>query len=185
MAYDKKLLERWIECEEDDNEPSDAEVREAMWENITYCHLINRRIAYCRDLLKTHKDAFLYFVLAKLYSRYEYANDDQFLYMRLVRYCCIMAVRLDRDYAAAWGFLSSVYRWLSVVARAKNEVDRDEGACTDNSRQQIKFIENAILCVKKAIKKDPSHKDYPAWLKFYYQERNVIYKHKEVSRHEQ
>lgn len=176
MAYDKKLLERWIECGEDDNAPSDAEVRATMWENITYCHLINKRIAFCRELLKSHKDAFLYYVLAKLYAQYEYGYNDQILYMRPVRYCCIMAVRLDRNYSAAWAFLSCVYRWLSVVERAKNEVDRDEGACTDNSKQQIKFIENAILYVKKAIKQDPSHKDYPAWLRFYYQERNVIYK---------
>jgi hypothetical protein len=200
MEYNKSLLESWTgDFEKSDlEEDSDEESWNSMWEGIIENHRINKRIEYCKSLLAENKDAFLCYVLARLYSFWESGHCTQVMHMRPVRYYCIMAIRIDRDYARAWALISAVYWRLSLMERAKKHLFEGDGDFVEeavlfqsatknngsrllfdvceNRRKQIKYIEKAIYCIKRALQKESLNEKYQEFLKCYFQERNEIYK---------
>lgn len=199
MEYNKSLLESWTgdfdgECPEG----TDDQTAEIMWQDLVINHRIMKRIEYCKSLLAKHRDPFLCYVLARLYSFWDSGYCREVLEMRPVRYYCIMAIRIDRNYTLAWSFLSSVYWGLCVAEKAKNHLFDDDEDSTEetelflrdiekggqdpqaffrkNRRQQIRYIEKAIRCIRRALQTDPFNEKYHELQKCYFWERNEIYK---------
>jgi hypothetical protein len=192
MNYNKDLLKSWlIELEDDPefNDLSDEEIRELRLEGLKFYLHLNRKIEYCKNLAFKYKDAFLYYVLAELYDRYDFSHCRGILYKRAARYYCIMAIRRDRNYTPAWALLSAEHWWLSVIERTRDSILKNDNYIEDDSviiqeakdkayksrTIQIKHIEKAIYYIRKVLKREPLNKQYQAWHKFYCQERNEIY----------
>jgi len=53
--------------------------------------------------------------------------------------------------------------------------DYSEPLFSKNRKEEIKYIEKALCCIKKALQIEPQNEEYLNILKFYYQKRNEIY----------
>jgi len=181
MGYNKDLLKSWLVELEDDpefNDLSDEEIRELRLEGLKFYLQLNRKIEYCKNLALKYKDAFLYYVLAELYDRYDFSYCSKILYKRAARYYCIMAIRRDRNYTPAWALLSAEHWWLLVIERAKDSILKNDNYIEEHSviipeakdkafincSIQIKHIEKAIYCIRKALKREPLNIQYQASL---------------------
>ena len=187
MGYNKDLLKSWLD--EDEDYLEDYSEEEEMLEEesavlyIRNCIQTNRRISYCKKLLIRHKDALIYYTLAILYRTYDFDPDGNLLYKKPVRYYCIMAIRKDRQYASAWVLLAETYYWIALVVgevattRPVSSISGDysEFLFSKDRKGEIKYIEKALYCVKKALQIEPQNEEYLNILKFYYQKRNEIY----------
>jgi hypothetical protein len=187
MKYNKDLLKSWLD--EDEDYVEDYSEEEEMLEEesavlyIRNCIQTNWRINYCKKLLTQYKDALIYYTLAILYRTYDFDPDGDLLYKKYVRYYCIMAIRKGRRYASAWALLSETYYWIALVAgevattRTLSLISDDysESLFSKNRKEEIKYIEKALCCVKKALQIEPQNEEYLNILKFYYQKRNEIY----------
>jgi tetratricopeptide (TPR) repeat protein len=186
MEYNKNLLKSWLDEDEDrldDCSEEDMSEEELALFHIRDCIETNQKIDYCKKLLTQHKDALIHYTLAVLYRTYDFDPEGNLLYKRHVRYYCIMAIRKNRNYASAWALLSEAYQWVSLVAGEVTMVPSTSSLSDKNSKplvfknqkEQIKYIEKALLCVKKALQIDPPNEEYQNMLKYYYQQRNEIY----------
>ena len=187
MGYNKDLLKSWLVEDEDylEDYPEEEEMseEESAVLYIRNCIETNRRINYCKKLLAQHKDALIYYTLAILYRTYDFDPDGNLLYKKYVRYYCIMAIRKDRRYASAWALLAETYYWIALVAgeavttRPLSSISGgySEPLFFKNRKEEIKYIEKALCCVKKALQIEPRNEEYLNMLKFYYQKRNEIY----------
>ena len=121
MKYDKQLLESWANMKDwgsymirngalnnASNEGFDFLQKEYFLE-------VKRRIEYCKKLLKNHEDAFLNYVIARLYDNYDMDESDTYLYEWPVRYFCLKALEIDPDFAPARELLRRVDEWLEFI----------------------------------------------------------------------
>jgi hypothetical protein len=186
MKYNKNLLKSWLFEDEDcleDNLEEDIPEEEKAFLYIRDCIETNQKIYYCKKLLTQHKDAFIYYTLAVLYRTYDFDPAGELLYKKPVRYYCIMAIRRNRRYASAWALLSEAYQWVSLVAGEAALIfstssisgKHSKFLVSKNQRTEIKYIEKALFCVKKAIQIEPLNEEYQNLLKYYYRQRNEIY----------
>lgn len=199
MAYDKNLLTRWCEGED---WATYLERNGAFENNITtpqfkaiqrkYFGDIMKKIEYCKGLLRENDDAFLNFVIAKLYELYDLDESKELLFRRPSRYYCIRAIRKDRTFAPAWTLLAENYDWIALLGGEKGSeikmnalveekiivgiTQKDQqGKLIDTKGQTIKFTEWAIRCIKRAVALEPENKKYREILKGYYHARNEAY----------
>ena len=124
--YDKSLLETWASMEDWGtyiirngglNKYSSKEGFQFLQSE--YYIEVNRRIEYCKELIKEHEDAFLNYVLAELYDRCNEDESPAYLYKRLVRYYCLRALEIDSDYEAAKKLLERVKIWLEFIENGR------------------------------------------------------------------
>jgi len=122
MGYDKELLEEWSRMPD----WGDYLQKNGGLTNCTsqegfdflsgeYYTEVNRRIEYCKKLLRKYKEAFLYYVLAELYDRCNENEAATFLYKRPVKYCCLWALEIDPDFTPAKELLLRVDEWLDFI----------------------------------------------------------------------
>jgi len=126
MGYDKKLLESWTEMPDWGtyliqngalNKYSSKEGFQFL-QNEYYAE-VKRRISYCKELLKEHKDTFLYYVTAELYDR---CNEDEhfvYLFKCPVKAYCLRALDIDPNFAPAKKLLQKVHEWLEFLDGGK------------------------------------------------------------------
>ena len=187
MEYNKDLLKSWYDegddCLEYYPEEDDMSEEESALLYIRDCIETNRRIEYCKKLLTQYKDAFIYYTLAALYRSYDFDPDGNLLYKKYVRYYCIMAIRKDHRYASAWALLSETYYWIALVAGESATArplfsisdEYSKSLFSKNRKEEIKYIEKALCCIKKALQIESQNEEYLNIIKFYYQKRNEIY----------
>jgi len=169
-----------------------------------YGQLLKERIDYCKGILNTHKDVLIYYTLAEFYNRQDPDESPDYLYKRAVRYYCIKAVWLDRNYAPAWALLAYAYSWIALfggdtgddnmIAGIKMIPIKDEAGIesvlppsfsdilSEGQKRKLKCIERAIYCIRKALKIDPANKDCQQQLKEYYHQRKEEYKPRSLPR---
>lgn len=80
-----------------------------------YFQIVQERINYCKELLKTQEDAELCYVLAGLFDRMDLDSSPDYLYKRHVRFWCQKALELDPDYEPAKKLLDEVKEWVGFV----------------------------------------------------------------------
>ncbi|MBU4306033.1 MAG: hypothetical protein KJ893_10520 [Candidatus Omnitrophica bacterium] len=211
IKIDKDLLRSWCEMEDSSDylermvafannstkERFDVLLRE-------YGQLLKERIDYCKGILNTHKDVLIYYTLAELYNRQDPDESPDYLYKRAVRYYCIKAVRLDRNYAPAWALLAYAYSWIAlfggdagddnVIADIKVLPIKEETGIesvlpasfsdilSEGQKRKLKCIERAIYCIRKALKIEPLNTAYQFHLKQYCHQRNEEYKPENLPR---
>jgi len=130
MEYDKKLLEEWSRMLDfgdyviqngGTNRYSSKEGFQFL-QNEYYAE-VKRRISYCKELLKEHKDAFLCYVIAELYDRCN--EDERFVYLFKcpVEAYCLRALDIDPNFAPAKKLLERVQDWLEFLDGDRKEDD--------------------------------------------------------------
>lgn len=164
--------------------------------------LVKERINYCKQFLKEHEDALIYYTLAELYDRCNLDESIEYLFKKPVRYHCIKTIRLNRNYAPAWVLLAEAYSWIALLGGENNTIpkikvsfDKSNRAYSEQrsylthsytlvekQRSQIRYIEKAIFCIKKALKIEPFNEEYDLLFKKYYMQRNQEYKSEDITR---
>lgn len=209
MTYNQTMIKGWLadlerirdsECEE----VSDGEIMDVRWRAIKHYLRLNKRIDYCRALVREKRDAFLCCALAELYDQYDFAYGKDIIHKRPVRYWCLMAIRADRTYSRAWAILSCVHYWLAIVEKAKSFIYEDrrdfaeatelfiqefeEKDCSSqevtsrNKLRQETHIDKAIYFVKRAIKLKPACRVYRGWLRYYCSQKTEICNDRKLTR---
>ena len=122
MEYDKKMLEEWCRMEDwgsylDRNGALNKFSSQEGFQFLQreYFSEVKKRIEYCKKLLKDHEDAFLNYVIAKLYDNYDLDESDIYLYGWAVRYYCHRALEIDPVFAPARDLLRRVDEWLEFI----------------------------------------------------------------------
>jgi len=209
MEYDKDLLKTWCGMEtwgehlerrgalEDFVSDKQFKVIEKEYFGEVMC-----RINYCKRLLETHKNALVYYTLAELYDRCNLDELREYLFKKPVCYYCIKTIRLDRNYAPAWALLAEAYSWVALLGGENNTIPKIKVSfekanriyleqksylthsytLTQKQRSQIRYIEKAISCIKKALKIESFNEEYKLLLEKYYSQRNQEYKPEDIPR---
>jgi hypothetical protein len=146
-----------------------------------YYAKLHKRINYCKKLLISHKDPFIYYTIAELYNRD--AGDDVAT-KDSVRYYCLKVIRRDPKFAPAWALLAEAYSWIVFINNkvienfceeerySKRDLDINHNEpLSKKQKSDLQYIEKAICCIKKAIKLDQFNEEYKDCLKHYYQIR--------------
>ncbi|MDD5005064.1 MAG: hypothetical protein PHS93_00990 [Candidatus Omnitrophica bacterium] len=125
MGYDRKLLESWISMEDwgDHVVKNGGLASKEGFDFLSkeYFLEVKRKIGYCNKLLKSHEDAFLNFVIATLYDKYDLDKSPAYLYKRSVKYYCLRALEIDPDFTPAKELLQKVETWLNFIGGDKNQ----------------------------------------------------------------
>jgi tetratricopeptide (TPR) repeat protein len=165
MEYDRQLLKSWVESGDwgdylEAHGALDTGVSTYKFKAIEkrYFDEIKIRIAYCEKLLISQHDAFIYYALAVLYSRCDLNESASFLHMERARFYGFKAIRKDPNFAPSWALLAECYSWIATLSESREK--------------RISYIENAIRCIKRALKTDPSNVKYLNLFKSYYSQRN-------------
>lgn len=154
---------------------------------------IERKIKFCEELAKDHKESIVYYTLAELCYRQDPNSSLDNLYRVRARYYCKKALQCDPDSARAWALMADLYSWVALIFGVKDlegglkghiEKKLDVYAAkpsnkrkiSEKQRMSIKRIERAIFCVKKAINIDPENILYRNHLNNFYEMRNQEYK---------
>jgi hypothetical protein len=119
MGYDKDLLKSWCKMEDwgDYVVKNGGLASKEGFDFLSkeYFSEVKRKISYCRELLKSHEDAFLNFVIAKLYDNYDVEESPTYLYKRPVKYYCLRALEIDPDFAPPKELLKRVEDWIEML----------------------------------------------------------------------
>jgi len=209
MEYDKDLLKTWCQMEDwgtylDKNGALGKYSSKEGFDYLEkeYFDLVKERINYCKQLLKEHEDALVYYTLAELYDRCNLDESKDYLFKRPVRYYIIKSIREDRQYAAPWSLLAEAYSWIALLGSENNTIPKIKVSfekanrtylvqrsylthsytLTEKQKGQIRYIEKAIFCIRKALKIEPFNEEYKLLLEKYYSQRNQEYKPEGVPR---
>lgn len=87
-----------------------------------------------------------------------------------------MAIRKNRQYASTWTLLAETYHWVSLVtgevtmtsSTSSISAGHSKKFVSKNQKEQIKYIEKALLYIKKALRLKPLNEEYQNMLKYYY-----------------
>jgi hypothetical protein len=120
MEYDKNLLESWASMEDYGTYMIRNGGLTALQEGFDflskeYFSEVKRRIDYCKKLLKDYEDAYLNYVIAKLYDNYDLNESPVYLYEWPVKYYCHRALEFDTDFIPARELLQEVDSWLDFL----------------------------------------------------------------------
>ncbi len=166
---------------------------------------LNRRIRYCKQLLKEQKEARIqariYFTLSALEdvrSNSIYSKDDDC--REKVKYYAVKSVKKDPDFGPAWAMLADLYSYFSVLGFdptekkgnikvvlgdlkfASDDVSEEikpikfEGEMDSFQMEKIRLVEKGIYCIKKARRINPKHEYYKSVEKGLYHQRKEEYK---------
>jgi len=80
-----------------------------------YFRKVRRRINYCKRLLKDHENAFLNYVLAKLYDNYDVEKAALYLYKWPTIYYCSRALEFDPHFVPAERLLQQTMEWIEFI----------------------------------------------------------------------
>jgi len=134
MEYDRKLLGEWSKMPDWGthliqngglNKYSSDEGFQFLQNE--YYSEVKRRIACCKEILKKHKDVFLYYVIAELYDR---CNEDEhfvYLFKCPVEANCLRALDIDPNYAPAKKLLQKTQEWIEFLDEGKEDNMPDPG----------------------------------------------------------
>ena len=201
MAYDKELIQSWLES---DDWGAHLEKHGALGNNVStarfktiekqYFDEVKRRIAYCSKLVIYYQDAFIYYAIARLFSRADLNESANQLYMQEVRCYCYKSIRKDPYFAPCWALWAEAYAWIANLgceskvmpgfhiyfdkANTKRvEKYIDFNVCLSKTQKiRINYIDKAIRCIQRAIKLDSMNKEYQCLLKSYYGHRNEYFR---------
>ncbi|MFA5159825.1 MAG: hypothetical protein WC484_04900 [Candidatus Omnitrophota bacterium] len=174
VTYDKEKLktwaemERWDECLERNGALNKLSSKEG-FDHVQkeYFSLLDERIRCCKELLKEHDDACIYFTLAELYDRQNLDEKPDLLFKRSVRRYCLESIRRKPDYAPQWVLLAKAYAWIAELGGESDEMPELEMSFWEDGiqvriergdgkpQETLRWIEMAIQCMKKAISIDP------------------------------
>jgi len=122
MKYDRVLLQIWATMDswEDYLKKNGGLTNRTSQEGFNhiqteYFSEVKRRIVFCKELLKDHEDAFLNYVIAKLYNNYDLNESPTFLYKRPVKYYCLRALEIDPNFTLASDLLQEANEWVSFI----------------------------------------------------------------------
>ncbi len=147
MQYDKAMLKSWAEMETWDecleregalNKFSSKEGFKHVQKK--YFSLVDERIQHCKELLRNHQDAFLYYVIAELYDRTDLNRSPTYLYKRHMRYYALKALEIDPSYAPARELLDRANEWVEFLGGDKDYMPDIEVKFKDTDGNRL--IEN-------------------------------------------
>jgi hypothetical protein len=122
MSYNKELLKKWCQVDEEEEYFEQCECsREDASDDKEYDRFcaeheqeLETRIRYCEDLLRDHKDVLIFYTLAVLYDQLSVERSADDLYKRKVRYYSCKALRRNPAVGRAWLILAQAYDWIAM-----------------------------------------------------------------------